>query len=407
MTEQLASLLREAPAGFFQIAPQDAAGQLEAFHVVDVRSAEEFHGPMSHIPGARLMPLDRLSMMAGDLPREKQLLVVCHSGARSTLASEMLIRAGFANVVNLEGGMNRWRSLGLPTVATHPERAQPKTPSISQGGAPEASEEALLALTRTTLGGFREISPADAARHQAAFHILDVRSPEEFHGNLSHIPGARSIPLDTLGTALAGLPRNKMLLTVCRSGMRSALAAQMLVQAGFPRVINLAGGMTAWNTQGLITAADQPAAPSLASVPVPPSAESWATVRAAARPISGYFEISPEAVSTHLDALRVVDVRSAEEFNGNLSHIPSAEQVSLEVLPTVIGSWDPRQPLLLVCRSGRRSAMAAEYLARAGFSRVVNLTGGMMAWNAQGLRTAAENISQPAPRKGRRFPWFS
>jgi rhodanese-related sulfurtransferase len=47
--------------------------------------------------------------------------------------------------------------------------------------------------------------------------------------------------------------------------------------------------------------------------------------------------------------------------------------------------WRRDEELLLVCRSGGRSGQVAQALARAGFSKVMNLAGGMVAWNAAGL----------------------
>jgi rhodanese-related sulfurtransferase len=82
---------------------------------------------------------------------------------------------------------------------------------------------------------------------------------------------------------------------------------------------------------------------------------------------------------------RVIDVRQPEEFQGELGHIPNAELVPLATVAEKAREWRKDEPLLLVCRSGRRSSRAAELLAGMGFERVFNLEGGMLAVNAHNL----------------------
>ena len=73
--------------------------------VLDVRSKEEFRE--RHIPGAVNIPVEELKKRMSELPREKPLVVHCHTGARSGAAVIMLKRAGFSEVHNL-GSMGRW-----------------------------------------------------------------------------------------------------------------------------------------------------------------------------------------------------------------------------------------------------------------------------------------------------------
>jgi rhodanese-related sulfurtransferase len=83
--------------------------------------------------------------------------------------------------------------------------------------------------------------------------------------------------------------------------------------------------------------------------------------------------------------LRVVDVREPGEFVGELGHIPGAELVPLGSLARAAHGWDRNDEILVVCRSGGRSASAAATLTRLGFSRVGDLRGGMLAYNAARL----------------------
>jgi hydroxyacylglutathione hydrolase len=87
--------------------------------VVDVRKPAEFES--GHIPGALLKPVDKLTGALDDLDRERPVAVYCKSGYRSSIASSMLERAGFKQVINLTGGYDAWQTLGLPA-STAPAR---------------------------------------------------------------------------------------------------------------------------------------------------------------------------------------------------------------------------------------------------------------------------------------------
>jgi rhodanese-related sulfurtransferase len=90
----------------------------------------------------------------------------------------------------------------------------------------------------------------EASRRQAAGALLiDVREPAEWQQG--HAPGATLIPLGTLPSRLAEVPRDRDVLLICRSGNRSGSAQRQLQQLGYQRVVNVAGGMTAWSSAGL------------------------------------------------------------------------------------------------------------------------------------------------------------
>jgi glyoxylase-like metal-dependent hydrolase (beta-lactamase superfamily II)/rhodanese-related sulfurtransferase len=95
-------------------------------------------------------------------------------------------------------------------------------------------------------------------------------------------------------------------------------------------------------------------------------------------------------VATRLRGLSpplLLDVREPEEFTGELGHIRGALLVPLDALerrlPKLAGYVD--RDVVVVCRAGARSASAGAILRRAGFQRVINLEGGMLAWVAAGL----------------------
>lgn len=81
--------------------------------------------------------------------------------------------------------------------------------------------------------------------------VLDVRSAEEFA--TGHLPKAKNIPLQELAQRIAELEksRNNVVITVCKSGVRSASAVSVLTKAGFAQVFSLEGGTDSWREQGL------------------------------------------------------------------------------------------------------------------------------------------------------------
>jgi rhodanese-related sulfurtransferase len=101
-----------------------------------------------------------------------------------------------------------------------------------------------------TFAGLWEIAPQALEELGSAAQIIDVREAAEFSGALGHIRGARLIPLGELSSRLGDLDRARPLVTVCRSGTRSAQAALLLGKAGFADVANLAGGMLRWRASG-------------------------------------------------------------------------------------------------------------------------------------------------------------
>lgn len=79
---------------------------------------------------------------------------------------------------------------------------------------------------------------------QGEFTLLDVRQPKEYEA--THIPGARLLPLPELEDRLGELDPSRPVLTYCAVGGRSRAAAQYLAGHGFEEVLNLQGGIKAW-----------------------------------------------------------------------------------------------------------------------------------------------------------------
>ena len=100
-----------------------------------------------------------------------------------------------------------------------------------------------------TFAGIWEVQPNWLEEHAREVQIVDVREPEEFNGPLGHVPGARLLSLGKLLERAGELSKARPVVTVCRSGARSAQATVILGKAGFERVANLSGGMLRWRAQ--------------------------------------------------------------------------------------------------------------------------------------------------------------
>ncbi|MBK7581046.1 MAG: MBL fold metallo-hydrolase [Myxococcales bacterium] len=102
-------------AGLPEIAAEWVARHRSDLHLLDVRSAAEFDGELGHLEGAQLVPLEELRARVADVPSDKPVVVVCGTGKRSGLGTNILQKAGLTRVANLKGGMLNWRELGLPS----------------------------------------------------------------------------------------------------------------------------------------------------------------------------------------------------------------------------------------------------------------------------------------------------
>jgi sulfur dioxygenase len=141
-------------------------------------------------------------------------------------------------------------NLGLP----HPKQIDVAVPAHLKCGRRDGTDVALAGPTWAaltyTFAGIWEIQPQALEEAGGRVQVIDVREPEEYNGPLGHIRGAKLIPLAQLAARIGELEKDRPLVTVCRSGGRSAQAAVILGRAGFGDVANLAGGMLRWRADG-------------------------------------------------------------------------------------------------------------------------------------------------------------
>ena len=84
------------------------------YYFLDVREPSEWDE--FHIEWATLIPLGELDKRVNELPKDKNIIVVCRSGNRSAQGRDILLKAGFESVSSMSGGMNEWLSQDNPVV---------------------------------------------------------------------------------------------------------------------------------------------------------------------------------------------------------------------------------------------------------------------------------------------------
>jgi sulfur dioxygenase len=169
----------------------------------------------------------------------------------TSVGEEKLYNPRLAESIGEADFVGYMTNLGL----AHPKQMAVAIPANLKCGKPEKTTtlnpriDPSWAPLTYTFAGIWEVQPHWLEEHLREVQIVDVREPEEFNGPLGHVPGARLIPLGMLTARADELARSQPIVTVCRSGARSAQATILLGKAGFEQVANLSGGMLRWRTQ--------------------------------------------------------------------------------------------------------------------------------------------------------------
>ena len=97
---------------FDRVDPEEARRRLDGGAIlVDVRELDEF--ARARVPGATHLPLSQFAERVGELPRDREIVLLCAAGMRSAMAADYLDRQGL-RAANLEGGIQAWYQAGLP-----------------------------------------------------------------------------------------------------------------------------------------------------------------------------------------------------------------------------------------------------------------------------------------------------
>ncbi|HKE28248.1 MAG TPA: rhodanese-like domain-containing protein [Bryobacteraceae bacterium] len=194
--------------------------QKEGAIVVDTRPAMQF--AVAHVPGSMHIALtgQYASWAARILGLDTALIIVGEDPEHVRESQVRLARVGIENVAGyLADGIAGWIQSGFE----------------------------LDYIPQITVQDLFELRGQDANR----IAVLDVREPGEVAGGM--IESSLCIPLGSLGSRLAELDREKLLVVHCKSGYRSSIATGILRRAGFRDIANLTGGFDAWKTAGFPT----------------------------------------------------------------------------------------------------------------------------------------------------------
>ncbi|CAM3245895.1 MBL fold metallo-hydrolase [Brevibacillus invocatus] len=103
--------------------------------------------------------------------------------------------------------------------------------------------------------------------------------------------------------------------------------------------------------------------------------------------LESYDEVTPAEIAKKVESgeVHILDVRNQAEWNEG--HIPNAQHIMLGTLPGRMSEISQDKPIVVQCRSGARSAIAASILQANGFKEVINLSGGIDKWKRDGLVT--------------------
>jgi hydroxyacylglutathione hydrolase len=180
--------------------------------VIDTRDAASFAA--GFLPGTLNIPLDRLfATWAGWLiPYDRDVWLIAGDADRANRAAHALALIGLDRVAGyVDAGIFERRELSR----------------VQQAGAHDVA----LML------------------EQGAVDVIDVRWRAEY--DASHLPGVVNIPVALLRERIAELASERPIVVQCQAGARSAIAASVLLAHGVHRVINLDGGIAAWQRAGL------------------------------------------------------------------------------------------------------------------------------------------------------------
>ena len=92
------------------VATVEAIRQNPGVYLLDVREPDEYAA--GHIPGITLIPMGEVAARLAELPRDKEIIVTCRTGNRSSQVADLLREQGFTNVHNMTGGIVAWEEAG-------------------------------------------------------------------------------------------------------------------------------------------------------------------------------------------------------------------------------------------------------------------------------------------------------
>ncbi len=318
--------------------------------LLDVRTKEEFAART--IDGSINIPIEEIRNRLDDIPNDKSIYVYCEIGYRSYLALRILLQSGYNEVYELTGGFKIF------------EMASATTEEIMAacGGSENVIEEFV---------------------HEKATESEDYIEVDAC--GLS-CPG----PLNVLIKSLDTLPENKKLkIYATDPGFKSSVDA-------YSKLNDAVKLLSLGKQQGKLMAILEKVQPTV-EVIVPIKKKTRKELRPLDAPPVSDISVDElyERLDTEDEPPLLIDVRTPQEYNGSAGHIKNAKLIPLgELLSNtdVIKKYK-NDEIVSICHSGSRSMMAAQILAKAGFTDIRNLTGGILQWHRKGYPIRLEEKS--------------
>jgi rhodanese-related sulfurtransferase len=216
--------------------------------------------------------------------------------------------------------------------------------------------------------------------------LVDVREPAEIEKD-GFLEGAISIPVRSLLKNLDKLPGlDQPIVIYCASGHRGGLALAALKAIGYTQARNLNGGLNAWKKAELpVVTNGSPAEAKSISTPI---VENEALFTAFDEYLSNlpdnFNAVKADAFNEELvsgEVPFIVDVRSADEWNKD-GYLEGSVNIPLPEFMANLDQLPKDEPILILCASGHRGAVAQAALHFLGYENVRNLNGGLNAWKA-------------------------
>ncbi|TNF33257.1 MAG: rhodanese-like domain-containing protein [Deltaproteobacteria bacterium] len=223
-------------------------------------------------------------------------------------------------------------------------------------------------------GGDPEVTATWLAANRDAVRLVDVREPHELKGPLGAIDDVENVPLLELLGSARKLDKDQPLVLVCRSGRRSAQAAEALRRAGVKTVASVEGGMLAWNLD----------VKGLQDIHTAERMANTENLREAVFRTNGLPEVDCHWVAKNVGRFRLIDVREPAEL-AMTGRVAQAENIPLNSFMMSANKLDRDAPIVVMCASGGRSGRVVHALASAGFKSVASLEGGMYGWRSARL----------------------
>jgi len=167
---------------------------------------------------------------------------------RSSVAEEKAFNPRVGGNANERDFVQYMNAMQLP----HPKKIDEALPANMRSGMPadgKLPEEHDWADIRVSFAGVPEVQPEWVVQNQPLVTILDVRDADEIDESLNGLINLLHIPLAQLRARVDEVPRDKPVVTLCRSGKRSSLALGILKAAGHEQVANIQGGILHWHQQ--------------------------------------------------------------------------------------------------------------------------------------------------------------